>query len=87
MSVKIRLQRVGAKKRPFYRVVAVDSREKRGGAVLDYVGKYHPISVGEQFEVDEEKVLDWLKKGARPTETIERLLKKAGIWAKYRNVK
>ena len=85
MSVKIRLQRVGTKKKPFYRVVAVDSRKKRGGDVLDYLGKYHPISRGEQFIVDDDKVLSWLKKGAEATDTTVRLLKKAGIWSKFKS--
>ncbi len=87
MSVKIRLQRVGTKKKPFYRVVAVDSRKKRGGDVLDYLGKYHPISSGEQFSVNEEKVIEWLNKGAEATDTTLRLLKKAGIWNRFKNGK
>ncbi len=84
MSVKIRMQRVGTTKKPFYRVVAVDSRKKRGGDVLEILGKYHPISRGEQFTVDEEKVLSWLKKGAEATNTTVRLLKKVGIWKKFK---
>ncbi len=85
MSVKIRLQRVGTKKKPYYRVVAVDSRKKRGGDVLEYLGKYHPISRGEQFIVDDEKVLSWLNKGAEATDTTVRLLKKVGIWSKFKS--
>ncbi len=85
MSVKIRLQRVGTKKKPFYRVVAVDSRKKRGGDVLEYLGKYHPISRGEQFAVDEERVINWLNKGAEATDTTIRLLKKVGIWKRFKN--
>lgn len=80
MSVKLRLQRVGTKKKPFYRVVAVDSRKKRGGAILDNVGLYQPTSAKEQFTVDKDKVFHWLNKGAQPTGTIERLLKKAGLF-------
>ncbi len=84
MAVKIRLLRVGTKKRPFYRVVAVDSREKRDGAVIEQLGRYQPIIDGDQFVVDEEKVIKWLKKGAQPTNTILRLLKKKGIWNKFK---
>ncbi|MDY6933113.1 MAG: 30S ribosomal protein S16 [Spirochaetota bacterium] len=87
MSVKIRLQRVGTKKKPFYRIVAVDSRKKRGGEVIEYLGKYHPISKGDQFDVKEENVINWLQKGAVPTETTERLLKRSGIWEKFKHVK
>ncbi len=83
MSVKIRLQRFGTKKKPFYRVAAMDSRTKRDGDVVEYLGKYQPIVKGKQFDVDEEKVLKWLKQGAQPTDTIRELLKKEGIWQKY----
>lgn len=85
MSVKIRLQRVGTKKRPFYRVIAIDSRSRRDGECIDLVGRYQPIVDGEQFTVDEEKVLSWLKKGAQPTRTILNLLKKNGVWQKYKS--
>ncbi len=85
MSVKIRLQRVGTKKKPFYRVVAVDSRKKRDGDVVEFIGRYQPIVDGNQFEVDEEKVLKWLKNGAQPTNSILNLLKKEGIWKKFKS--
>lgn len=81
--VKLRLQRVGTKKKPFYRVVAIDERSRRDGAVIDYVGRYQPIVDGEQFTVDEEKVLSWLKKGAQPTATVLKHLKLKGIWKKF----
>lgn len=87
MSVKIRLQRFGTKKKPFYRVVAIDSRTKRDGDVVEYIGKYQPIVTGKQFDVDEEKVLSWLNQGAQPTDTIKNLLKKEGIWQKYKSSK
>jgi len=87
VSVKIRLQRVGTKKRPFYRVVAVDSRKKRDGEVVDFIGRYQPIVNGTQFEINEEKVLKWLGNGAQPTDTILQLLKKEGIWQKFKSVK
>jgi small subunit ribosomal protein S16 len=81
--VKIRLQRVGTTKKPFYRVVAIDSRKKRDGDVIEYIGKYQPIISEKQFVVDEEKVLKWLNNGAQPTDTIKSLLKREGIWQKY----
>lgn len=87
MSVKIRLQRFGTKKKPFYRVVAIDSRTKRDGDVVEYIGKYQPIVTGKQFDVDEEKVMSWLNQGAQPTDTIKNLLKKEGIWQKYKSAK
>ena len=84
MAVKIRMQRIGTKKRPFYRVVAVDGRDKRDGKVIEQLGRYQPIVDGEQFFIDEEKVLNWLGKGAQPSNTILRLLKKNGIWQKFK---
>ena len=85
MAVKIRLQRVGTKNRPFYRVVVVDERKKRDGSMIENLGQYQPIIKKEdvQFTVKEERVLDWLKKGAQPSVTIQNLLKKSGIWAKH----
>ncbi len=83
MSVKIRLQRVGTKKKPFYRVAAMDSRKKRDGDVIEYVGRYQPIITDKQFVVDEEKIMKWLKQGAQPTDTVKKLLKSEGIWQKY----
>ena len=85
MAVRIRLQRVGKKKKPFYRIVAVDSRKKRDGEVIENLGQYQPISGKAQFQIDETKLIEWLKKGAQPTETIESLLKKAGIWQKFKD--
>ena len=87
MSVKIRLQRVGTTKKPFYRVVAMDSRKKRDGDVIEYIGKYQPIISEKQFVVDENKVLKWLNNGAQPTDTIKSLLKREGIWQRYVNGK
>jgi small subunit ribosomal protein S16 len=85
VSVKIRLQRVGTKKKPFYRVVAVDSRKRRDGDIIENLGQYQPTSGEKIFNVNEEQVIAWLKKGAQPTLTLERLLKRAGIWKKFIN--
>ncbi|MBN1501895.1 MAG: 30S ribosomal protein S16 [Spirochaetes bacterium] len=81
--VKIRLQRFGAKKKPSYRVVAIDERKQRDGAIIENLGQYQPVSSGLQFSVDEDKMLTWLKNGAQPTETVLRMLKKQGIWKKH----
>ncbi len=87
MSVKIRLQRAGKKKMPYYKVVAIDSRNRRDGSILENLGQYQPVVDGVQFAVNEDKVIEWLKKGAQPTLTIEKLLKKNGIWNKYKAAK
>lgn len=83
MAVKIRLQRTGTKKKPFYRIIAVDGKAKRDGKYIEQLGRYQPIVDGEQFIINEEKLLHWLGRGAQPTDTILQLLKKNGIWQKY----
>ena len=75
MAVKIRLTRVGSKKNPIYRVVAADSRSPRDGKFLEIVGQYNPQTDPSTIELNEEKVKDWLSKGAQPTESVRRLLK------------
>ena len=75
MAVKLRLTRVGSKKNPVYRIVAADSRSPRDGKFLEIVGRYNPQTDPSTIELDEEKVRDWLSKGARPTNTVKRLLK------------
>ena len=75
MSVKIRLKRYGTKKRPFFRIVVVDSRAPRDGRTIEEVGFYHPIEVQEkQVKVKEDRVRDWMSKGAEPSDTVKRLL-------------
>ncbi len=80
--VKIRLQRTGTKNAPHYRVVIADSRSPRDGRFIEVVGHYHPVSNKGQIVLKEEKVLDWLKKGAQPTDTVKNMLKKSGILKK-----
>ena len=87
MSVKIRLHRFGTKKKPYYRIVAVDERKRRDGACIEQLGRYQPIAKDEQFTINEEKVIAWLKNGAQPTDTILHLLKKSGVWQKYLSAK
>lgn len=76
MSTKIRLKRFGTKQRPFYRIVVMDSAAPRDGRALDEVGLYHPIEADgeQQLKFDEAKVREWLNKGARPSETVRKLL-------------
>ena len=75
MAVRMRLARVGSKKNPIYRVVVADSRSPRDGRFIEIVGRYNPQHDPSLIEFDEEKVKDWLGKGAQPSETVQRLLK------------
>ena len=75
MAVKLRLTRVGSKKNPIYRVVAADSRSPRDGKFIEIVGRYNPQTDPSTIELNEEKVKDWLGKGAQPTESVRKLLK------------
>jgi small subunit ribosomal protein S16 len=77
--VKIRLRRVGTKKKPSYRMVVADSRAPRDGAFIAIIGHYNPLTDPETIIIDEEKAQSWLKQGAQPTDTAARLLAKAGI--------
>ena len=79
MAVKLRLTRVGSKKNPVYRIVAADSRSPRDGKFLEIVGRYNPQTDPSTIELDEEKVRDWLSKGAQPSSTVARLLKVKGV--------
>jgi small subunit ribosomal protein S16 len=85
--LKIRLRRVGAKKKPSYRLVVADIRAPRDGAFIDIVGHYDPLTDPETIVVKEEKALHWLEQGAKPTNTTARLLDKAGVLEKFKLVK
>jgi len=85
--LKIRLRRVGARKKPSYRLVVADVRAPRDGAFVDIVGHYNPLTDPETIVIKEEKALHWLKQGAKPTDTTARLLDKAGILEKFKLVK
>ena len=87
MAVKLRLKRMGSKQKPFYRIVAADSRSPRDGRFIETVGTYNPIVKENNVTVDEEKVIKWLNNGAQPTDTVKSLLSRAGVWAKYKNNK
>lgn len=79
MAVRIRLKRMGAKKRPFYRIIVADSRSPRQGAHLDEIGYYNPTTEPTTLQVNGEKALEWLQKGAQPSDRVKVLLAKFGI--------
>ena len=83
MAVKIRLTRMGAKKRPMYRIVASDSRRPRDGKYLELIGTYNPVATPAEVKIDEEKALKWLNTGAIPSDTVRSLFSKAGIMTKF----
>ena len=82
MPIRIRLMRFGRRNRPFYRVVAADSRAPRDGKFLEILGYYDPLKEPFEFKVDEKKVKKWLERGAEPTETVRALLRRIGIGIK-----
>lgn len=84
MAVKIRLARGGAKKKPFYQVVVADERFPRDGRFIEKLGQYDPRQNPSMITLQEEKTLEWLNKGAQPTDTVRRLLRTQGVWAKFK---
>ena len=84
VAVKLRLVRMGKKKQPTYRVVAADSRSPRDGRFIEIVGTYQPRMDPSVVRMDNERVLDWLRKGAQPTERVRRLLQESGIWDEFK---
>ena len=87
MAVKLRLKRMGAKQKPFYRIVASDSRSPRDGRFIETVGTYDPVKKDNNISVNEERVNYWLTNGAQPTDTVKSILSKSGVWANYKNSK
>jgi len=87
MAVRIRLKRMGAKKRPFYRVVVADSRSPRDGRFIEEIGYYDPLRQPAEIKIDEEKALQWLQRGAQPSDTACSLLSKAGVLQKFHEAK
>ena len=87
MAVKMRLKRMGAKKAPFYRVVVADSRSPRDGKFIELIGTYNPLVTPAEVNLNEELALDWLAKGAIPTDTVKNILSKTGIMTKYHESK
>ena len=78
MAVKIRLNRMGMKKHPFYRIVVADGRDPRDGRFIEEIGYYDPMKQPAEIKVDNEKAAQWMKNGAQPTDTVRVLLKKSG---------
>jgi len=83
MAAKIRLKRIGTHKRPYYRIVVADSRSPRDGRFIEQLGTYDPQKKTEGVAVDQTKTLDWLKKGAVPTDTVRTLLSKVGVMKQF----
>lgn len=85
--VKIRLNRMGRRHQPFYRIVVVDSRVKRSGKYIESLGYYNPIDDNDRYKLDTEKALEWLLKGAQPTRTARNILSEAGVMKKLDETK
>ena len=83
MAATIRLRRMGAKKRPFYRLVAIDTRKARNGRFIDILGYYHPIEKPAKVSLDEEKIYKWLDDGAMTSDTVSSIFKETGLWDKW----
>jgi small subunit ribosomal protein S16 len=81
MAMKLRLTRMGSKKRPFYRLVAVNSAERRDGRALEYLGYYNPMTDPVVIKLDEENIRKWMDRGAKPSDTVKSLFKQAGFKA------
>ena len=83
VAVKIRLKRMGSKRKPFYRIVVADSRSPRDGRFIEAVGYYNPLTNPVDLKLNEEDILNWLQKGAQPSHTVRNLLDSKGIMQKY----
>ena len=79
MSTKIRLKRIGRRNRPFYRVVVMDSRNRRDGSAIEELGWFNPIEADKPFELKEDRILEWLQKGAQPSDALHGLMKRSGL--------
>ncbi|MGN1352538.1 MAG: 30S ribosomal protein S16 [Bacilli bacterium] len=87
MAVKLRLKRMGSKKKPVYRIVAIDSHTKRDGEYIELVGTYNPLTEPKTVKVNEEVALKWLANGAIPSDTVRNLLSEAGVMKKFHESK
>ncbi|MBB6212807.1 30S ribosomal protein S16 [Borreliella californiensis] len=86
MSVKIRLKRMGAKKRPYYRIVVMNSTSPRDGRAIEELGYYHPVEKQNQIKINEDRMKDWISKGAILSDTVKMLLNKNNLNAKSQEV-
>ncbi len=87
MSVKIRLRRMGSKKKPFYRIVVADSRAPRDGRFIEILGNYDPALEDNKIKIDKEAALKWLHNGAQPSDTVRRLLSAEGVMKQFHDEK
>ena len=87
MSVKIRMRRMGSKRKPFYRIVVADSRMPRDGRFIETVGTYNPLTQPEQVTLKEEAIMGWLNNGAQPSDTVRNILSKEGVMKKFHEAK
>ena len=83
MTTRIRLRRMGSKKRPFFRVVVADQRSPRDGRFIENIGKYHPLDDPSVIEIDQGRALHWLRVGAQPSDQVRNLMRKVGIWDEF----
>ncbi|MFO7549063.1 MAG: 30S ribosomal protein S16 [Acidimicrobiia bacterium] len=86
MAVKMRLMRMGKKKSPYYRVVVMDGRSPRDGRYIELIGRYDPRETPSVIDIDTEKAVDWLRKGAQPTDPVRKLLEQSGAWSRFKVV-
>ena len=87
MSVKIRMRRMGSKRKPFYRIVVADSRMPRDGRFIEEVGYYNPLTNSDEVKLEEDKIFEKIEKGAQPSDTVRSLLSKAGLMTRYHDAK
>lgn len=87
MAVKIRLKRMGSKRNPFYRVVVADSRSPRDGRIIEQIGTYNPVANPVEIKLNEEKALNWMANGAKPSDTVRNLFSSEGIMKKFHESK
>lgn len=88
MAVKIRLKRMGSKRRPFYRIVVADSRRAAtSGAIIEKLGHYNPVSEPKEIELDDELAMKWLREGAQPSDTVRKIFSDRGLMERFHNEK
>lgn len=84
MAVRIRLMRMGKKKTPSYRVVVTDGRKPRDGRYIEQIGRYDPLAEPSLIEIENDRAVDWLAKGAQPSDRVRKLMEISGAWTRYR---
>ncbi|GAB4072463.1 30S ribosomal protein S16 [Barrientosiimonas marina] len=87
MAVKIRMKRMGSKRNPFYRIVVADSRSPRDGRFIEQIGTYNPVVNPTEVKIDEDKAMNWMTNGAKPSDTVRNLFSKQGIMKKFHEQK